>query len=162
MKCVSKGFKSYYKSDDDKVKSIDKGKVLKYELGFDLDEALKFIADWPEKVQVVDCFSRDDCEFITTYKITNENDFNTFCKALKVSNNILQGLDIGICDFDSKNIYYYIKTIKNEYFNYIVDRKFLPLRSYLQELVFTRNNIDNEISNIQDLLDLKVPEKCNQ
>lgn len=162
MKCVSKGFRSYYKSDDGEVKSVDKGEVLKYELGFDLDEALKVIADWPEKIQVVDCFSRGDCEFITAYKITNENDFNTFCKALKVSNNILQCLDIKVCDFDVKNIYYYIKTIKNEYFNYIVDREVLPLKRYLQELVFTRNNIDNEISNIQDLLNIKVPENCNQ
>ena len=60
MKCVNKGFRSYYKSDDDKVKSVDKGEVLKYELGFNLDEALKFVADWPEKIQVVDCFSRDE------------------------------------------------------------------------------------------------------
>lgn len=162
MKCVSKGFESYYKSDDGKVKSIDKSEVLKYELGFDLDEALKVIADWPEKIQVVDCFSRHDCEFITAYKITTENDFNTFCKALKVSNNILQGLNIKLCDFDVKSIYYYIKTIKNDSFNYIVDREVLPLKRYLQELVFTRNNIDNEISNIQDLLNIKVPENCNQ
>lgn len=161
MKCISKGFKSYYESDDKKYKSIKKEDIIKYELGFTLNEAIKVTAEWKNIVKLPDCFSKWEDDQIIVYKIETQEDYDYFSKAVKANECLLTGTNVVVSPYKENIKYYYIKTFKDESFNYTWEKQILPLDKYLQELVFAYNNISNEIDSIQTLLDIKVPKDCN-
>lgn len=161
MKCINEGFKFYYESDDGTQKSAIKDDITKYELGFTLDEAIRTIAEWEHKVYFPNCFERDPKETITAYKIDNEEEYNKFINAAKTIEIILAARDIFYCNYDEKENYYIIKLFKENNFNCITKKEIISLHDYLKELIHVYNIIGNEISNIQDVLKLKIPEACN-